>query len=63
MKGSELANYRMGKIQETLDRLVLESERIKVHQLAINEYGQIPDLLGEFMEKLEEVGPNPYKGW
>jgi quinone-modifying oxidoreductase subunit QmoB len=53
----------MGKIQETLDRLVLESERIKVHQLAINEYGQIPDLLGEFMEKLEEVGPNPYKGW
>jgi quinone-modifying oxidoreductase subunit QmoB len=63
MKGSELANYRMGKIQETLDRLVLESERIKVHQLAINEYGQIPDLIGEFMEKLEEVGPNPYKGW
>ena len=63
MKGSELANYRMGKIQETLDRLVLESERIKLHQLAINEYGQIPDLLNEFMEKIEEVGPNPYKGW
>ena len=59
----ELANYRMGKIQETLDRLVLESDRIKVHQLAINEYGQIPDLLSEFMEKMEEVGPNPYKGW
>ncbi len=63
MKGSELADYRMGKIQETLDRLVLESERIRVHQLAINEYGQIPDLLNEFMEKMEEVGPNPYKGW
>jgi quinone-modifying oxidoreductase subunit QmoB len=63
MKGSELANYRMGKIQETLDRLVLESERIRVHQLAINEYDQIPSLLGEFLEKIEEVGPNPYKGW
>jgi quinone-modifying oxidoreductase subunit QmoB len=63
MKGSELANYRMGKIQETLDRLVLESDRIRVHQLAINEYGQIPDLLSEYMEKIEEVGPNPYKGW
>jgi len=46
-----------------LDRLVLESERIKVHQLAINEYDQIPGLLNEFMEKIEEVGPNPYKGW
>jgi quinone-modifying oxidoreductase subunit QmoB len=63
MKGSELANYRMGKIQETLDRLVLESDRIRVHQLAINEYGQIPALIGDFMEKLQEVGPNPYKGW
>ena len=63
MKGSELANYRMGKIQETLDRLVLESDRIRVHQLAINEYGQIPALLSDFMEKIEEVGPNPYKGW
>ena len=63
MKGSELANYRMGKIQETLDRLVLESERIRVHQLAINEYDQIPTLVSDFMEKIEEVGPNPYKGF
>ena len=63
MKGSELANYRMDKIQETLDRLVLESDRIRLHQLAIDEYDQIPQLLEEFMEKMEEVGPNPYKGW
>jgi quinone-modifying oxidoreductase subunit QmoB len=63
MKGSELANYRMGKIQETLERLVLESERLRVHQLAIDEYGQIPQLIADFMETMEEVGPNPYKGW
>ena len=63
MKGSELANYRMGKIQETLDRLALESERLRVHQLAIDEYGQLPQLIADFMEKIQEVGPNPYKGW
>jgi quinone-modifying oxidoreductase subunit QmoB len=63
MKGSELANYRMGKIQETLDRLVLESDRIRVHQLAINEYHEIPRIVQEFVERLEEVGPNPYKGF
>ena len=63
MKGSELANYRMGKIQETLDRLALESERLRVHQLSIDEYGQIPQLLADFMETLDDVGPNPYKGW
>ena len=63
MKGSELADYRMGKIQETLDRLVLESDRIKVHQLSVDEFGQIPTLISEYMETIEEVGPNPYKGW
>ncbi|MEW6442145.1 MAG: FAD-dependent oxidoreductase [bacterium] len=63
MKGSELANYRMGKIQETLTRLALESDRIRVHQLSINEYDQIPKLVTDFMAKIEEVGPNPYKGF
>jgi len=63
MKGSELANYRMGKIQETLTRLVLESDRIRVHQLGINEYEQIPKLVADFMARIEEVGPNPYKGF
>jgi quinone-modifying oxidoreductase, subunit QmoB len=63
IKGSELANYRMGKIQETLDRLALESDRLRVHQLAIDEYGQVPQLIADFMKKIEEVGPNPYKGW
>jgi quinone-modifying oxidoreductase subunit QmoB len=63
VKGSELAEYRMGKIQETLDRLVLEADRIRVLQLGIDEYGLLPRLIGEFLERLTEVGPNPYKGW
>jgi len=63
MKGSELANYRMGKIQETLTRLALESDRIRVHQLSIDEYHEIPKLVNDFMAKIEEVGPNPYKGF
>ncbi|MCL6472214.1 MAG: FAD-dependent oxidoreductase [Firmicutes bacterium] len=62
-KGSELANYRMGKVQETLNRLMLEAERIQILQLAINEYDQIPGIIDEFIEKLGEIGPNPYKGF
>lgn len=62
-KGSELANIRMEKVQETLNRLMLESDRVQQLQLAINEYDQLPTILNEFMEKLEEVGPNPYKGF
>lgn len=63
VKGSELADYRMGKISETLQRLVLESERIRVHQLAIDEYLTIPKLVDDFMETLSEFDPNPYKGF
>jgi len=63
IKGSELANYRMGKIQETLDRLVLESDRIRVHQLALNEYHELPRIVQDFVDKIQEVGLNPYKGF
>ncbi len=63
IKGSELAEYRIGKVQETLDRLALESERVCFHQLAIDEYRMIPDIIAEFMETLKTVGPNPFKGF
>jgi quinone-modifying oxidoreductase subunit QmoB len=63
IQGSELANTRMEKIKETLDRLMLESDRIRVEQLAIDDYQNIPGILEEFTETLEGLGPNPYKGF
>ncbi|MFC1971712.1 hydrogenase iron-sulfur subunit, partial [Chloroflexota bacterium] len=62
IKGSELANYRMEKVQETLTRLVLEADRIQMHQLSIDEYEKLPQIFDEFMETIDRVGPNPYKG-
>jgi quinone-modifying oxidoreductase subunit QmoB len=62
IKGSELANYRMEKVQETLQRLVLESERIQVLQLSISEYDRLPQIFDDFLNKMQEIGPNPYKG-
>ncbi len=63
IQGSELANTRMEKIKETLDRLMLESDRIRVEQLAIDDYHKIPGIVTEFTETLEGLGPNPYKGF
>lgn len=63
VKGSELANTRMEKIKETLDRLVLESDRIRVEQISIDDYDRIPKILEEFSSRLEELGANPYKGF
>jgi quinone-modifying oxidoreductase subunit QmoB len=61
IKGSELANTRMGNVQDTLDRLMLESGRLRLEQVAITDYDKIPKLFDDFLEKLDELGPNPYK--
>jgi quinone-modifying oxidoreductase subunit QmoB len=63
VKGSELAGVRMSKISETLQRMVLEPERIEVHQLTIDEYGKVPELINNFMETLSNFDPNPFKGF
>ncbi|HHW43157.1 hydrogenase iron-sulfur subunit [Desulfofundulus thermobenzoicus] len=63
IKGSELASIRLSKISETLDRLALESDRVRMEQVSIMDYDRIPQIIAEFAEKLEEVGPNPYKGF
>ncbi|MBF7083887.1 hydrogenase iron-sulfur subunit [Desulfallas sp. Bu1-1] len=61
MKGSELAEYRLSKISETLNRLGLESERVRATTVNIMDYDKIPAMLDEFAKELEELGPNPMK--
>ena len=63
MKGSELAEIRLSKVKETLDRLVLESDRVRFEMVSIVDYNTLPALLDEFAAKLGEIGPNPYKGY
>jgi quinone-modifying oxidoreductase subunit QmoB len=63
IRGSELSNIRLSKVSETLNRLALESERVRFENLSIIDYERLPALLDEFAAKLEEIGPNPFKGW
>lgn len=63
VKGSELANRRMENLKEVLQRLVLEPERVKVLELAIADYNKIPEIMNDFMAKVTELGPNPYKSF
>ncbi len=46
---------------DLLQRLVLEPERVELTQLAITDYDKLPDIINGFMERIESVGPNPYK--
>ena len=61
IRGSELANIRMSKISETLQRLALESERIQVEEISITDWERIPGIIEDFMETIDDVGPNPFK--
>ncbi|KJR43790.1 Methyl-viologen-reducing hydrogenase, delta subunit [Candidatus Magnetoovum chiemensis] len=63
IKGSQMANERLGKVQETLSRLMLESGRIAQVQLSITDWDKLPQILNDFSEKVKEFGPNPYKGF
>ncbi len=61
VKGSELCNTRMEKVSETLDRLMLESDRIRFKEINITDYKEVPGMINQFVEDLKELGPNPYK--
>jgi quinone-modifying oxidoreductase subunit QmoB len=63
IKGSELADIRLSKVSETLDRLALESERVRFETVSIIDYDRLPGIMDEFAKTIDEVGPNPFKGW
>ena len=63
IKGSELADYRLGKVGETLNRLQLEAERVQLLQVSISDYDKLPGMINEFAEKIKEIGANPFKGF
>ena len=63
VKGSELASIRMKKIGDALASLALENERVAQFEVAIDEYDKIPQIVNDFVASIEEMGPNPFKGF
>jgi len=63
VKGSELAAIRMEKIGDALEALALEKERVTQFEIAIDEYDKLPEMINSFVKMIEELGPNPFKGF
>ncbi|MDH3640185.1 MAG: hydrogenase iron-sulfur subunit, partial [Gammaproteobacteria bacterium] len=63
VKGSELAHYRMSKIDDTLQQLQLETERVQTYEVEITDIHRVPRLINEYAEKIQEIGMNPFKGF
>ena len=60
-KGSELCEYRMSKLSETLDKLGLESDRVIQYQIGHSDFDLLPQLIDDFVARVREIGPNPFK--
>ena len=61
IQGSALAAKRLVNVKETLDRLTIEPERVLPIEIEISEYDRIPEMVGEFVDAVRKLGPNPYK--
>ena len=49
-------------VEETLNRLGVQPERVDQLEVAIDEYDKVPDMIDEFVARIVELGPNPFKG-
>jgi quinone-modifying oxidoreductase, subunit QmoB len=63
VKGSELAQVRVKKIGDALASLALEEERVAFVEVAIDEYDKLPKIINDFVEEVDAMGPNPFKGF
>ena len=61
VRGSALAENRLSKVSETLDRLQLESSRVQMIEVNIMDADTLPKLLNDFVDEISELDPNPYK--
>nr|VFK10351.1 MAG: putative adenylylsulfate reductase-associated electron transfer protein QmoB [Candidatus Kentron sp. LPFa]VFK26369.1 MAG: putative adenylylsulfate reductase-associated electron transfer protein QmoB [Candidatus Kentron sp. LPFa] len=61
VKGSEMAHYRMSKIDDTLQQLQLETERVVTYEVAITDVERAPRLINDMAETIERIGLSPFK--
>jgi quinone-modifying oxidoreductase subunit QmoB len=62
VRGSAMGQERMMKVGETLKSMMLEKERVTMMEVAIADAARLPQTIASFMEMIEAVGPNPFKG-
>ncbi len=63
IRGSELMGTRGDNVQEKLQQLALETERVRLEEVAISEHLRLTQIVNEFAAQIEEIGMNPFKGF
>lgn len=63
VKGSNIAKERLSKVGETLKSMALEPVRVTMAEVSIADSGALSKKIQDFVEVLDGVGPNPFKGF
>ena len=63
VRGSEMAFYRMSKIDDTLKQLGLEPERVQTLEVAITDNARVAKLINDYAEQINQMGLSPMKGF
>jgi quinone-modifying oxidoreductase, subunit QmoB len=61
VKGSEMAHYRMSKVDDTLKTMNLETERVQTYEIAITDMHRVPQLINDMAATIEKIGMSPFK--
>jgi quinone-modifying oxidoreductase subunit QmoB len=61
VKGSETAHYRRSKVDDTLQSLSLEKERVATYEVAITDLERAPQLINDMAATIAKIGLSPFK--
>lgn len=61
VKGSEMAHERMSKVDDTLQSMGMEPERVQVHEVSIADIARIPEIINDMDKLIGEIGMSQFK--
>ena len=62
IKGSRIAEERATKMKDTLDMMALDAARVAAEEISIADSARVPQVIDDFVARIGELDPNPFKG-
>jgi len=61
LRGSELMTTRSENVKQKLTQLALEDERVRIEYVTITDYSTLGGRIDAFVQRIQEIGLNPFK--
>jgi len=61
LRGSDLMTTRSENVKQKLQQLALEDERVRIEYVALSDYPTLPGRIDAFVDRIQEIGLNPFK--